>query len=119
GNSGLAFASRETETVTILPFSAIKPLAPYEKPAPVAPNNNPRVIPLPSTHIIYDAGRRLIYAGVPGTAGNIGNSIVTVDPFQGSVNDAVWIGSEPGAMALSTDGTWLYAGIDTASSIRR
>jgi sugar lactone lactonase YvrE len=119
GNAGLAFASRETDTVTILPFSAITPLGPYEKPDPVALNNSPRVIPLATTHIIYDAGRRLIYAGVPGTAGNIGNSITILDPFQGSVSDSIWVGSEPGAMALSTDGTWLYTGIDAASSIRR
>lgn len=119
GKAGLAFASRETNTVTILSLSAIAPLAPYVRPNPIALNNSPRIIPLPSNHIIYDAGRRVMYADVQGTAGDIGNSVMTLDPFKGSVGESTWVGSEPGKMALSDNGDWLYVGIDAASSLRR
>jgi hypothetical protein len=119
GKVGLAFASREKPTVTILPLSEIKPLTPYVKPAPIPINNSARLITLHTNHVVFDAGRVQIYASIPGTVDNIGNSIMPIDPVLGSVGNPIWVGSEPGSMGLSHDGTWLYTGLDAASTIRR
>lgn len=68
--------------------------------------------------VLYDAGRDVVYASVPSTGGPQGNSIVRISPT-GEVGKPIFVGSEPNALALSTDGRYLYVGIDGAAAYRR
>ena len=76
-------------------------------------------IALPTNDLIYDRFTDTIYASVPSRAGNTGNSIVPINPHTGAVGAAVFVGSEPGALAISDDGQYLYVGLNGSASVRR
>ncbi len=75
---------------------------------------------LSTNDIVYNHADGLIYASVPGSAGkNLGNSIVAVDPANGVIQRVIFVGSEPNRIALSSDGTQLFAGLDGAGAVRQ
>jgi DNA-binding beta-propeller fold protein YncE len=87
--------------------------------AQVASAQEIRQIPLATNDILYDPFTQKIYASVPSGAGGIGNSITVIDPVEGDVGASVFIGSEPGKLAISDDGRYLYAALDGAAAVRR
>ena len=61
----------------------------------------------------------LLYVSVPGSAGPpYGNSVVSVDPATGALGTPIYVGSEPDKLAISSDGSTLWVGLDGASAIR-
>src|SRR5437879_4588216 len=78
-----------------------------------------RQVALKTNDLIYNPATRLIYASVPSKAGALGNSIVAIDPVSGSIGAPVSSGSEPGKLALSEDGRYLYVALDGAAAVRR
>jgi trimeric autotransporter adhesin len=69
--------------------------------------------------LIYDPFTRLIYASVRGAAGAIGNTITEIDPEAGTIGQSFYIGSDPGKLAISDNGKYLYAALDGAAAVRR
>ena len=67
--------------------------------------------------IVYNATDGLIYASVPGTAPASGNSVVGIDPTTGNVTRQIWVGSNPNKLALSSDGTQLFVGLDGSAGV--
>jgi hypothetical protein len=68
--------------------------------------------------IVYNAADGLIYASVPATsAGAGGNAVVGIDPTTGSIMRTIQVGTNPNKLALSTDGTQLFVGIDGAGAV--
>jgi hypothetical protein len=68
------------------------------------------VVHLSANHMLYNPYDRLLYASVNSAATQVtGNSIVTIDPFTGTIGNAVPVGSQPTFMGLSDDGQALYA----------
>jgi DNA-binding beta-propeller fold protein YncE len=121
GPAGLGVISEASERqhIVFFPPSFFKPLDSYQRPQPVPINNGVRRIGLPHYDLIYDDRNRLFYASTPGVAGDIGNSLVKIDPFAGTVGDSVWVGSEPFTMTLSDGGDYLYLGIQGANAVSR
>ncbi|HEY9404964.1 MAG TPA: Calx-beta domain-containing protein [Pyrinomonadaceae bacterium] len=78
-----------------------------------------RALSLPANDVIYNPADQTLYASVPSSAGAAGNSIVPVNPATGETGAPVFIGSEPGKMALSDDGHTLYVSLDGSYSVRR
>lgn len=74
---------------------------------------------LASNDLVYDRFTDMIYASVPSRAGAIGNAIASINPHTGAIGKSVFVGSEPGNLAISDDGQFLYVALDGASSIRR
>ena len=73
---------------------------------------------LPNNDIVYNAADGLLYASVPAVAANgIGNSVVGIDPNTGSITRTIQVGTTPNKLALSTDGTQLFVGIDGAGAV--
>ena len=69
--------------------------------------------------IVYDPVRDLIYASIGSDPGfPLGNSIMSFDPQSLTMQNSIFIGSEPGQLAISADSSRVYAGIDGAFSIR-
>lgn len=77
-----------------------------------------QVVNVSTNDIIFDPFTRKIYGSVPGTVPT-GNSIVTIDPYTGTVSTIPNIGSEPHRLAESADGKYLYIGLDGAKSLTR
>ena len=69
--------------------------------------------------LAWDPYQRKIYLSLPSTAPELGNSIVAVDPATGAVGPTAFAGSEPGRLAISGDGLYLYVGLNGANSIQR
>jgi DNA-binding beta-propeller fold protein YncE len=78
-----------------------------------------RSLPLLTNDLVYDPAAALLYASVPGAAGPLGNRIAAIDPAAGRIREMAWAGSEPGVLAVSDDGAYLYVSVQGARSIRR
>ena len=78
-----------------------------------------RQIPLRVNDLVYNPTTQLLYGSVPSTASVNGNSIVSLNPTNGTVNSPVFIGSEPTRLTLSDDGQSLYASLEGSASVRR
>lgn len=74
---------------------------------------------LPTSDIAFDPLSQKIYASVPSRAGSLGNRVVVIDPATGAVGPSVFVGSEPGKLALSADGQFLYVALNGAAAVRR
>lgn len=74
---------------------------------------------IPANDMVYDPVSARLYASVPGRAGSNGNSIAVINPTTRTVEQYVWVGSEPNQLALSDDGKYLYVGLDGAYAVRR
>jgi trimeric autotransporter adhesin len=75
---------------------------------------------LPINDIVYNAVDGLIYASIAGSAGEgLGNTIAGIDPTSGVIVKTIFVGSEPTRMALSSDGTQLFVGLNGAGAVRQ
>jgi hypothetical protein len=74
---------------------------------------------LATNDLMYDANSGLLYASVPSSAGSIGNSITPITPTTGALGASVYVGSEPGKLALSDDGISLYVALNGSAAVRR
>jgi hypothetical protein len=64
-----------------------------------------------------DASR--LYASVSGTSQRYSNQVVVIDAARAKVVDSTFAGSEPGRLAVSDDGRYLYVELRGASSVMR
>ncbi len=77
-------------------------------------------IGIANNSMIYNPVSGLFYVSVPSSAGTpFGNSIVSVDPATGAFGTPIFVGSEPNKLAITSDGRYLWVGLDGASAIRK
>lgn len=69
--------------------------------------------------IIFDPASNAILFSVPSSDSLLGNTISALDLRSGAVISSVFAGSEPNVLALSTDNTFLYSGVDGAARVQR
>lgn len=91
-------------------------------PAPgggiTAPLTYTTYLAIANNDIVYNATDGLLYASVPVSAiGSGGNTLVGIDPVTGNIMRQIWVGSNPNKLALSTDGTQLFVGLDGAGAV--
>jgi hypothetical protein len=68
--------------------------------------------------LVFDRTRNVYYASVPGAVATNGNSIATLNAATGTVSFASnSVGSEPSALAISTDGSALYVGLNGSGDV--
>ncbi len=73
---------------------------------------------IPNNDLVYNAVDGLLYASMPASAaGAPGNAVVGIDPNTGTITRQIQVGTNPNKLALSTDGTQLFVGIDGAGAI--
>lgn len=70
--------------------------------------------------MVYNPVTGLLYLSVPSSVGApYGNSIVSMDPATGALGTPIPVGSEPNRLALTSDGLFLWVGLDGASAVRK
>lgn len=75
-------------------------------------------VSIPNNDIAYNQTDGLLYASVPVTGANgQGNSVVGIDPVTGAITRRIQVGSNPNKLALSTDGTQLFVGLDGSGAV--
>ncbi|NRF69482.1 hypothetical protein HLB44_20990 [Aquincola sp. S2] len=87
-------------------------------PAVTGPDGTLRVA-LPNTALIADPARGVYYASVPGSVPGNGNRIASIDATTGKISFSAIVGSEPGALALASDGKSLYVALDGSAELLR
>ena len=79
-----------------------------------------QVVSLDVNRMGFDPFTRKLYATIPSTATQkIGNSLVAIDPASGSVGSPLTVGSEPNRLSESSDGRYLYIGLDGSKSLTK
>lgn len=76
-------------------------------------------VELAASDLAFDANTGWIYAALPGNAPRLANSVAALDPATGSVLYSVPVGGDPGRLALSDDGQFLYVGLRGFPAVRR
>lgn len=69
--------------------------------------------------LVYDSNTDRIYASIPSSNGSNGNSIGVINPNNYTLENTIFIGSEPTALAISEDGQFIYSGFDGSSTARK
>jgi trimeric autotransporter adhesin len=91
-------------------------------PAPgggtAAPLTYTTYLDIANNDIVYNATDGLLYASLPVTGvGSGGNSVAGIDPVTGNIVRQILVGTNPNKLALSTDGTQLFVGLDGAGAV--
>ncbi len=91
----------------------------FSPAAPVAPLPASSLIDIALSHnaLVFDPARGAYYASVPGSVVGTGNTIARIDAATGVVTYSRAVGSEPGPMALSSDGGVLYVGLSGSGEV--
>ncbi|MSM39335.1 MAG: hypothetical protein GJT30_06910 [Geobacter sp.] len=76
-------------------------------------------ITLATNDLVYNPFDGYIYASVPSREGVNGNSVALINPVSGAVGPYIFVGSEPGKLALSDDGSYLYVALDGSAEVAR
>lgn len=69
--------------------------------------------------LVYDSVTDRIYASIPSSNGSNGNSIGIINPNNYTLENTIFIGSEPTVMAISDNGQYIYTGFSGSSTVRR
>jgi uncharacterized repeat protein (TIGR01451 family) len=128
-NTPLATSYVNSTSITaVIPAALLAGFAQANISVSTPENTGPNALPqpfdtflsLPINDIVYNTVDGYIYASIPGSAaGGMGNSIVAIDPATGILAKTIAIGSEPNRLALSTDGTQLFVGLNGAGAVRQ
>lgn len=90
---------------------------------PINPNSGPgfslSIANQASNDLVWDATNHVIYLSVPSAAVASGNSIATLNPTSAAIVSYQATGSEPDALAIADDSSYLYAGLDGANEVQR
>lgn len=78
-----------------------------------------RAVPLAANAVVWDRHSGRLYASIPGQSSEYPNTVVAIDPATGAVTASVGVGSEPGALSISDDGTTLWVALDGSGDVRR
>jgi uncharacterized repeat protein (TIGR01451 family) len=102
------------------PVQASISVATQENTIQAAPQPFTTYLPLAVNDIVFNSVDGYIYASVPGAGGqDLGNTVAAIDPTTGVIQKTIFVGSEPNRLALSSDGTQLFVGLDGAGAVRQ
>jgi hypothetical protein len=68
---------------------------------------------------VWDSVNKVIYLSAPSTATANANTIAVLNPSLGTIVSAKSAGSEPDALAIAGDSSYLYVGLDGQSTVQR
>jgi len=110
-----------TAQLTVLNPGASGVSAPFALPVvPASPTiGTPITVALATNDIAYDRTRGTIWASVPGSDAQRGNTVTAINPTTGVIGASISVGSEPGPLAISDDGAYLYVGLGGAPLVVR
>jgi len=72
-----------------------------------------------TSDIAWNPAANRIFASVPNSQADVGNSLLSFNPLTGAFDAPILTGIEPDKLAVSADGQYIYAGLDADLSIQR
>ena len=114
GSDGLALTAGQGG---VLLFGG-KGISRFDTAIPVRPAQRV-VIPGTVNRLVWNPATARLYATMSQSSPNLAGSIVVIDPATSQVTASRYIGGEPGALAVSDDGQYLYVGLDEIGTVER
>jgi IPT/TIG domain len=115
-------ARPETVTIGPSPLSTFNFVTNFTITAPSLMGNNSfsvSTVPVQANDMVWDQASQQFYLSVASRNGTNANTITALNPQTRVLGSSVSTGSEPGRLAVSADGTYIYAGLDSAGSVHR
>jgi hypothetical protein len=88
-------------------------------PSPGTAGFTMSTVSVEANDMVWDPGSQQIYLSLGGTNQVEPNSITALNPLTGQFGVSVPAGSGADRLGVSSDGSWLYAGIDKDGSVQR
>jgi hypothetical protein len=76
-------------------------------------------VPIDANDMAVDPATGQLYLSVQGSSSASPDTITVLDPSTGQLGTSVSVGSEPDQLAISGDGSYLYAGVDQSGLVQR
>jgi len=76
-------------------------------------------VPVQANDMVWDASSQQIYLSVASTDPTNPSTITALNPATGQLGASVSAGSGADRLAISSDSSWLYAGIDASGEVQR
>jgi len=119
-NNGQLTAIIPASFISGLTQASIQVLTPETQNQPLPAQVFTTYLELPINDIVYNVVDGLIYASIAGSGGKgLGNTVAGIDPASGVIVKTIFVGSEPTRIALSSDGTQLFVGLNGAGAVRQ
>ncbi len=109
GDDGVATYHSSYGDLVLFRTSGLEPVPLDPPPSPVSESSGAVMLPLHAADLVFDEHRNVIWAAIPGNANETANSVVSIDPRTGVIRDIVPVESDPDRLALSSDGSRLFA----------
>ncbi len=108
-----------TVTVSVTPAETINYVATFTiTPTPLA-GNTVTAVDIQANDMVWDPVSQQIYLSVSSSNGANGDTITALNPSTGQLGISQNAGGEPDMLALASDGSYLYAGINGSASVQR
>lgn len=85
----------------------------------ISANNRIRTVDIEAADLGWDPAHSLLIASTLSGSSNNPNSIVTIDPLQGTVITAASLPSQPSGISVTSDGTYVYVTLPSTGQIER
>ncbi|WP_406704454.1 beta strand repeat-containing protein [Tunturibacter empetritectus] len=128
-------SSSGTTATVIVPASAVSTVGTVtiavSNPAPgggtsasqtlnvISANNRIRTVNIEAADLGWDPAHNLLIASTLSGSSNNANSIVTIDPLQGTVITAASLPSQPSGISVTADGSYVYVTLPSTGQIER
>jgi hypothetical protein len=85
----------------------------------ISANNRTRTVDVAAADLGWDSVHNVIVASTLSSSANNPNSIVTIDPLQGTVIASQALPSQPAGIAVTSDGSYVYATLPSTGQMER
>ena len=85
----------------------------------ISANNRIRTVNVEAVDLGWDPAHNLLIASTLSGSSNNPNSIVTIDPLQGTVITAASLPSQPSGISVTADGSYVYVTLPSTGQIER
>ncbi len=76
-------------------------------------------IAVQNAFLIYEPVGKQLYASIPASAASNPNTIVAINPVSATAGTPIAVGNDPGVLAASSDGAYLYVALNADHTIQR
>jgi hypothetical protein len=72
-----------------------------------------------SSYLLYEPVSKLLYASIPAASATNPNTVLPINPVTAAAGSPIAVGNDPGVLAASADGAYLYVALNGDHTIQR
>ena len=78
-----------------------------------------QTIAIQSAFLVYEPVGKQLYASIPAASTTSPNTVLPINPVSATAGTPITVGNDPGVLAVSSDGTYLYVALNADHTIQR